>query len=65
MHEHKRKIIKIGESSYGVILPIAWLRYNQMDEHSRVKVVSNDRIIISKCRDESGISNPAKNRRER
>ena len=63
--KYRRKIIKIGKTSYGIILPIAWLRYHRLDENSKLQVISNDRIIITKCGDTSDMetSNEKKGQR--
>jgi len=45
-HKSERKLIKVGETSLAVILPKAWLRYNQLNSKDRVKVVSNDSVTI-------------------
>lgn len=43
---YKRKIIKIGGQGLGIILPIAWLRYNELDDTNHLKVIVNDHVII-------------------
>jgi bifunctional DNA-binding transcriptional regulator/antitoxin component of YhaV-PrlF toxin-antitoxin module len=45
-HEEKRKIIKVGETSYGIILPKPWLRYYKLTDRNKLKVISNSNIII-------------------
>lgn len=45
-HKETRKIIKIGETSFAVILPKAWLRYFDLDQNDHVEVISNSNIII-------------------
>lgn len=45
-HEETRKIIRVGETSYGVILPKSWLRYYKLTDKDQVKVVSNSNVII-------------------
>ena len=45
-HKEVRKIIKVGETSYAVILPKAWLRYYGLDDKDHVKVVSNSTVVI-------------------
>lgn len=45
-HEDTRKIIKIGETSYAVILPRAWLRFFGLTEKNKVTVLSNGTVTI-------------------
>jgi len=45
-HEEIRKIIKVGETSYAVILPKSWLRYYKLTDRDKVKVISNSTVII-------------------
>jgi phosphate uptake regulator len=45
-HEETRKIIKVGETSYAVILPKSWLRYYGLDDKDHVKVISNSTVVI-------------------
>lgn len=53
-HEETRKIIKIGKTSFAVILPISWLRYYKLDATSHVKVISNDIVKIEPLKEDSG-----------
>jgi antitoxin component of MazEF toxin-antitoxin module len=41
-----RKIIRIGKTSLGVILPKPWLTYFSLQAGDKVEVVSNGQIII-------------------
>jgi len=43
-HKEKRRIIRVGTTSFGVILPMAWLRYYGFP--SEVEVISNDEVVI-------------------
>jgi len=45
-HLQKRKIIRVGSSSFGVILPMPWLKYNKMKNGDLVEVISNGSIEI-------------------
>jgi antitoxin component of MazEF toxin-antitoxin module len=45
-HEETRKIIKIGNTSYAVILPRAWLRFFGLTEKNKVTVLSNGTVTI-------------------
>ena len=45
-HEELRKIIKVGETSFAVILPKSWLRYYRVTDKDQVKVTSNGTVII-------------------
>lgn len=47
-HKQTRKIIRIGDTSFAVILPRAWLRYYGLGYGDSVEVVSNGRIVIKK-----------------
>jgi antitoxin component of MazEF toxin-antitoxin module len=42
----ERTLFKIGEGSYAVILPKAWVRYNQLRPGDRVEIVVNDSLTI-------------------
>jgi antitoxin component of MazEF toxin-antitoxin module len=44
--QENRKIIRIGKTSLGVILPRAWLRYFSLSAGDEVEVVSNGNIIV-------------------
>lgn len=41
-----RKIIRIGNTSFAVILPRAWLRYYNLKYGDHVEVISNGSIKI-------------------
>jgi hypothetical protein len=41
-----RKIIRIGKTSLGVILPKAWLSYFSLQAGDKVEVVSNGYVTI-------------------
>jgi antitoxin component of MazEF toxin-antitoxin module len=45
-HEEVRKIIKVGETSFAVILPRSWLRYYQLTDKDRVLVISDGSVTI-------------------
>lgn len=45
-HKENRKLIRVGKSSFGVILPRAWLRYYDLKYGDSVEVVSNGSIEI-------------------
>jgi bifunctional DNA-binding transcriptional regulator/antitoxin component of YhaV-PrlF toxin-antitoxin module len=42
----ERRIIRVGESSYGVVLPIGWLRYHELKNGDKVQVISNGNVEI-------------------
>jgi len=46
MNIFKRKIIPIGKTSKCVILPISWLRYNNLKDGDQVEIISNGVITI-------------------
>lgn len=41
-----RKIVRIGNVSLGVILPISWLRYYDLKHGDSVEIISNGCIEI-------------------
>jgi len=45
-HKEIRKIIRVGKTSYAVILPKTWLEYFGLDNRNRVQVISNDKVVI-------------------
>ena len=45
-HEETRKIIKVGQTSFAVILPKSWLRFYKLTDKDKVKMISNSTIII-------------------
>lgn len=45
-HIDKRKIIKVGKTSFAVILPISWLRFNDLCAKDYVRVTSNAVVVI-------------------
>ena len=44
--KENRKIIRIGNSSYAVILPIGWIRYYGLTDSSKVEVITNGIVEI-------------------
>lgn len=52
-HKQKRKIIKIGDTSFAVIIPKAWLRYYNIKYGDRVDVISNGTVEIKPERKKS------------
>ena len=50
-HEEIRKIIRVGETSYAVILPKAWLRFYKLTNKNYVEVVSNGTVTIRPLRE--------------
>ena len=45
-HKENRKIIRVGDSSFAVILPRAWIRYYDLKYGDSVEVISNGSIEI-------------------
>ena len=45
-HKNLRKIIRIGNTSFGVILPKDWLRFYNLSYGDSVEVVSDDTVVI-------------------
>lgn len=45
-HKENRKIIKVGQSAFGIILPISWIRYYELHKGDEVETISNGTIII-------------------
>lgn len=50
MYKKNRKIIRVGKSSLAVIIPMEWLRYNQLGDGDDLDVSSNEKIIIQKTK---------------
>ncbi|MGB9841554.1 MAG: AbrB/MazE/SpoVT family DNA-binding domain-containing protein [Candidatus Bathyarchaeales archaeon] len=44
--KENRKIIRIGKTSMGIILPKAWLRYFALNAGDKVEVISNGHITV-------------------
>jgi len=53
--KHIRKIVRIGNSSYGVILPISWFRYHNLGYGDKVEVISNDIVKIRLLKEEDDL----------
>ncbi|GAG28288.1 unnamed protein product [marine sediment metagenome] len=53
-HKETRKLIRIGDSSYGIILPISWLRYYNLKHGDRVEIISNGSVEIRPKRNKEG-----------
>ena len=49
-HKNKRKIIRIGDTSLAVIIPKAWIRYNNLAYGDNLEIISNGKLIIQKPR---------------
>jgi len=45
-HKESRKIIRVGNTSFAVILPLSWLRYHDLGYGDRVEIISNELITI-------------------
>jgi len=45
-HKERKKIIKIDQASFGVILPRVWLQYYDLDDKDQIELVSNGVITI-------------------
>ena len=46
MQKENRKIIRVGNSSYAVILPIGWIRYYELTDSNKVEVITNGKVEI-------------------
>jgi antitoxin component of MazEF toxin-antitoxin module len=44
--KENRKIVRIGKTSLGVILPKAWLRYYRLEASDEVEIISNGHIHV-------------------
>ncbi|MBN1358045.1 AbrB/MazE/SpoVT family DNA-binding domain-containing protein [Candidatus Bathyarchaeota archaeon] len=44
--KENRKIVRIGKTSLGIILPKAWLRYFSINAGDEVEVISNGHITV-------------------
>ena len=42
----KRTLFKVGEDSFAVTLPKAWISYKQLKHGDAVEIIVNDDIII-------------------
>ena len=47
-HKEIRKLVRIGEVSIGVTIPIGWLRYYNLKAGDEVELISNGDIIIKR-----------------
>jgi len=45
-HKRNSKIIRVGNTSFAVILPRSWLRYYELGYGDTVEVISNGNIMI-------------------
>lgn len=45
-----RKIIRVGTTSYGVVLPMTWIRYHGLNDKDSVEIITADDITIRKFR---------------
>jgi len=45
-HKQYRKIIKVGNTSFAVILPKSWIKFYGLDKKGKVEVVSNSDVVI-------------------
>ncbi len=46
-HRETRKILKAGQRSFAVTLPISWVKFFKLKAGDDVEVISNGRIIIT------------------
>ena len=44
--KYEHKLVRIGESSIAVILPRAWLRYNELKNGDKVEIFVNGEVTI-------------------
>jgi bifunctional DNA-binding transcriptional regulator/antitoxin component of YhaV-PrlF toxin-antitoxin module len=44
--KENRKIVRIGKTSMGIILPKAWLRYFALNAGDKVEIISNDSVTV-------------------
>jgi bifunctional DNA-binding transcriptional regulator/antitoxin component of YhaV-PrlF toxin-antitoxin module len=44
--KENRKIIRIGKTSMGIILPKAWLRYFALNAGDKVEVITNGSVTV-------------------
>lgn len=51
-HQYERKLVRIGESSLGVIIPKAWTKYYDLTDNDRIDLISDDKIIIRRKEDD-------------
>lgn len=46
MNKNIRKIIPVGKTSYAIIIPISWLRFNDLKNGDLVEVISSNILKI-------------------
>lgn len=51
-HKNTRQLIRIGNTSLGIIMPRAWLRYYELGYGDSVDVISNGSITITPIKKE-------------
>lgn len=44
--KENRKIVRIGKTSLGVILPRAWLRFFDLDAGDEIEIISNGKVTV-------------------
>ena len=42
----ERTLFRVGEGSFAITLPKAWVRYNQLKPGDMVEVIVNDGVLI-------------------
>ena len=47
-NKYQRKIIPVGKTSFGIIIPIAWFRYNNLKEGNKLDVIEKNNELIIK-----------------
>jgi len=45
-HKQHRKIIKVGNTSFAVILPKGWIKFYNLDDDGMVEVISDSNVVI-------------------
>ena len=47
-HKEIHKIIRVGNASFGIILPRAWIRYYNLKHKDKLEIISNSEITIKR-----------------
>jgi len=42
----ERVLFRVGEGSFAVTLPKAWVRYNRLKPGDTVEIIANDSVVI-------------------
>lgn len=57
-NKYNRKLIRIGKSGLGVILPKPWLKYYDLNYGDSVEMISSDRVEIKPIQEGNNAHQP-------